>query len=152
MAYRPSSASASEGEDDRPARTGLPFGALRPATAAPVAPPQPADADERFKQLLTEYQKLKSNNAVLKKAVLQEQDRSASLEQAVKEKEQRSRQSMEENDLLQFNNERLEKRVAILLKEIDELVHSAMCMIVGSPLCRSARRIRPEDGSQVRVS
>ena len=59
-----------------------------------------------------------------RKAVLQEQERSTALEQSVKEKEQRVRQSMEENDLLQFNNERLEKRVAILLKEIDELVRS----------------------------
>lgn len=115
---RPSS--GDEG-DDRPSRASLPFAALRPSTAAPVAP-QPVDADERLKQLLAEYQKLKSNNAVLKKAVLQEQERSTSLEQSVKEKEQRVRQSMEENDLLQFNNERLEKRVAILLKEIDELV------------------------------
>lgn len=119
---RPSSGDESE---DRPSRAALPFAALRPATAAPVAPaPAPMDADERLKQLLAEYQKLKSNNAVLKKAVLQEQERSTALEQSVKEKEQRVRQSMEENDLLQFNNERLEKRVAILLKEIDELVRS----------------------------
>ena len=119
-----SSRPSSGDEDERPSRSSLPFAALRPATAAPVAAaaPGPADSDERFKQLLAEYQKLKSNNAVLKKAVLQEQERSTSLEQSVKEKEQRGRQSMEENDLLQFNNERLEKRVAILLKEIEDLV------------------------------
>ncbi len=59
-----------------PPLNNLPYAALRPtpAVAAPVPAPAVAPThieDDKFKQLLTDFQKLKSNNAILKKAVLQ---------------------------------------------------------------------------------
>lgn len=63
---------------------------------------------------------MKAQNAVLKKAVLQEQQKSQTLEASVKEREIRLRAALEENDTLSFNNQRLTKRVEVLQSSMEE--------------------------------
>eukprot|EP00002_Diphylleia_rotans_P030100 TRINITY_DN6168_c0_g1_i6.p1 TRINITY_DN6168_c0_g1~~TRINITY_DN6168_c0_g1_i6.p1 ORF type:complete len:713 (+),score=135.87 TRINITY_DN6168_c0_g1_i6:52-2190(+) len=81
-----------------------------------------------YDKLLEECKKLKAQNSVLKKAFLQEQQKTGSLEgvyrdkeSELKEKDTRLRACLEENDILTFNNKRLTKRVEQMVTEIEEL-------------------------------
>jgi protein phosphatase 1 regulatory subunit 21 len=80
----------------------------------------PAAGDDNYRRLLEEYQKVKTQNAILKKAVLQEQQKSQQLEIQSKDRDVRLRASLEENDTLSFNNQRLTKRVEVLQASIEE--------------------------------
>lgn len=56
---------------------------------------------------------------MLKKAVLEEQTRSAELRDVLKEKEQILRKAEQEMDSLTFRNQQLTKRVTVLQDELD---------------------------------
>ncbi len=58
----------------------------------------------------------------IKKNTTQEQEKNGSFDGMIREKEQSIRAYLEENDLLLFNNERLEKRVRILMQDIEQMV------------------------------
>jgi protein phosphatase 1 regulatory subunit 21 len=51
----------------------------------------------------------------------QEQDKTKSLESMIKAKEDKIRTHMEETDMLQFNNQRLTRRLAVLQDELQEV-------------------------------
>eukprot|EP01114_Cavostelium_apophysatum_P024359 TRINITY_DN9509_c0_g1_i1.p1 TRINITY_DN9509_c0_g1~~TRINITY_DN9509_c0_g1_i1.p1 ORF type:complete len:996 (+),score=291.75 TRINITY_DN9509_c0_g1_i1:115-3102(+) len=76
---------------------------------------------EKFNKLLQEYARIKKNNAVLKKAILQEQDKVASMEKNMKGSEEKIRHYMQDNDSLNFNNDRLTKRLEGLQEQIHEI-------------------------------
>ena len=75
----------------------------------------------KFQRLLQEYTKVKSQNAILKKAVLQEQQRSKDAASKAKEQDVALREAMEKNELLLFNNERLTKRIGSLQAQLSEV-------------------------------
>ncbi|KAG0231389.1 hypothetical protein BGW42_000285 [Actinomortierella wolfii] len=66
---------------------------------------------EKYQKLFQDYSRIKAQHAVLKKAVLQEQTNNATLQAALKEKEQEVRKSLQQLDLLSFHNQRLTKRI-----------------------------------------
>jgi len=66
---------------------------------------------------LVEVNKFKKHNAVLKKALLQEQERTKSLELSLREKDDKIRASI---DNLSFNNTRLTKRIQAMQNELEE--------------------------------
>ncbi|KAF9410221.1 hypothetical protein BGZ94_001722, partial [Podila epigama] len=66
---------------------------------------------EKYHKLFQDYTRIKAQHAVLKKAVLKEQTENATMQTAVKEKEQELRKSLQDLDLLSFHNQRLTKRI-----------------------------------------
>jgi len=75
-------------------------------------------------RLLLELDRIKKQNAILKKAVLLEQQKSQALEANIKEKEIQLRSATEENDLLNFNIGRLTKRTQQLQEQLNEVLLS----------------------------
>ena len=73
---------------------------------------------EKYQKLATEFAKLRAQNAVLKKAVIEGQDSQKSLEERLKQREQTIRKYEQELDSLQFRNDQLSKRVGILQDEL----------------------------------
>ena len=94
---------------------------------------------------MTEVNKIKKHNLVLKKALLQvdiyffrnssnnlysrnhtnsiqEQERTKSLELTLREKDDKIRASIEEIDNLSFNNTRLTKRIQAMQNELEEVL------------------------------
>lgn len=88
-------------------------GAPSPATGG-------GELGAKFQRLLQEYTKVKSQNAILKKAVLQEQQRTKEATSKVKEQDVALREAMEKNELLLFNNERLTKRIGSLQAQLSD--------------------------------
>ncbi|CAB4011346.1 Hypothetical predicted protein, partial [Paramuricea clavata] len=74
---------------------------------------------EKYQKLATEFAKLRAQNAVLKKAVIEGQDSQKTLEERLKHREQTIRKYEQELDSLQFRNDQLSKRVGILQDELD---------------------------------
>ncbi|KAF9395075.1 hypothetical protein CPC16_009335 [Podila verticillata] len=66
---------------------------------------------EKYHKLFQDYTRIKAQHAVLKKAVLKEQTENATIQAAMKEKEQEVRKSLQDLDLLSFHNQRLTKRI-----------------------------------------
>lgn len=91
-----------------------------PTSIAAVAATSPTPGGENQEEILAELTKIKKQNAVLKKAVLLEQQKSQSLEAAVKEKEIQLRTASEESDLLNLNIGRLTKRIQLLQDQLSE--------------------------------
>ncbi|XP_046859324.1 protein phosphatase 1 regulatory subunit 21-like [Xenia sp. Carnegie-2017] len=75
---------------------------------------------EKYQKLATEFAKLRAQNAVLKKAVIEGQDTQRSQEEKLKHREQAIRKYEQELDSLQFRNDQLSKRVGILQDELDQ--------------------------------
>jgi len=73
-----------------------------------------------LEKLTKEYQRIKTQNSILKKAVIQEQQKNQKLELELKEKEIRIRAIEEEIDILQFNNASLQKRIVSLQNSLQE--------------------------------
>uniref|UniRef100_A0A673CTV5 Protein phosphatase 1 regulatory subunit 21 n=1 Tax=Sphaeramia orbicularis TaxID=375764 RepID=A0A673CTV5_9TELE len=67
---------------------------------------------------LDNYSKLRAQNQVLKKAVVDEQANSASLKEQLKQKDQSLRKQEQEMDSLSFRNQQLAKRVELLQEEL----------------------------------
>ncbi|XP_062507096.1 protein phosphatase 1 regulatory subunit 21-like [Corticium candelabrum] len=97
-----------------------------------------ADVHAKYQKLAQEYSKLKAQAQVLKKAVIDEQNKNADkerliaerdkagveLQEAVREKEKTVRKCMQEMDSLGFRNQQLFKRVSVLQEEMDTLQKS----------------------------
>ncbi len=64
---------------------------------------------------------VRAQNAVLKKAVLDEQTKNVQLSETLREKDQVIRKSNQEMESLSFRNSQLSRRVTVLQEEIDDL-------------------------------
>ncbi|KAH3732311.1 protein phosphatase 1 regulatory subunit 21 [Pelomyxa schiedti] len=67
-----------------------------------------------------EKHKLRMYLAVLKRGVIQEQQKNKELDEALKQKEVLLRTLTEKNDVLEFNNSRLTKKIAVLEEEMSQ--------------------------------
>uniref|UniRef100_A0A9J7ZJM3 Protein phosphatase 1 regulatory subunit 21 n=1 Tax=Cyprinus carpio carpio TaxID=630221 RepID=A0A9J7ZJM3_CYPCA len=76
------------------------------------------DLQSKYSKLAQEYSKLRAQNQVLKKAVVDEQTASCSLKDELKQKEQSLRKVEQEMDSLSFRNQQLTKRVELLQEEL----------------------------------
>ncbi|XP_060686837.1 protein phosphatase 1 regulatory subunit 21 isoform X2 [Hemiscyllium ocellatum] len=77
-----------------------------------------ADLHAKYQKLAQEYSKLRAQNQVLKKAVVDEQGQGASLKEELKMKDQSVRKLQQEMDSLTFRNQQLAKRVELLQEEL----------------------------------
>ncbi|MFT7806016.1 protein phosphatase 1 regulatory subunit 21 [Arapaima gigas] len=77
-----------------------------------------ADLQAKYGKLAAEYSKLRAQNQVLKKAVMDEQTNSVSLKEQLKQREQSLRKVEQEMDSLTFRNQQLAKRVELLQEEL----------------------------------
>ncbi|XP_072247271.1 protein phosphatase 1 regulatory subunit 21 [Leuresthes tenuis] len=76
------------------------------------------DLQTKYSKLAQEYSKLRAQNQVLKKAVVDEQASSASLKEQLKHRDQSLRKQEQEMDSLSFRNQQLAKRVELLQEEL----------------------------------
>ncbi|XP_041866372.1 protein phosphatase 1 regulatory subunit 21 isoform X2 [Melanotaenia boesemani] len=76
------------------------------------------DLQTKYSKLAQEYSKLRAQNQVLKKGVVDEQANSASLKEQLKQREQSLRKQEQEMDSLSFRNQQLAKRVELLQEEL----------------------------------
>ncbi|KAG5831354.1 hypothetical protein ANANG_G00302870 [Anguilla anguilla] len=77
-----------------------------------------ADLQSKYSKLAQEYSKLRAQNQVLKKAVVDEQGSSTSLKDQLKQRDQSLRKVEQEMDSLSFRNQQLAKRVELLQEEL----------------------------------
>nr|XP_014432114.1 protein phosphatase 1 regulatory subunit 21 isoform X2 [Pelodiscus sinensis] len=77
-----------------------------------------AELQGKYQKLAQEYSKLRAQNQVLKKGVVDEQAHSASLKEQLKMKDQSLRKLQQEMDSLTFRNQQLAKRVELLQDEL----------------------------------
>ncbi|XP_022101268.1 protein phosphatase 1 regulatory subunit 21-like [Acanthaster planci] len=78
-----------------------------------------ADLQTKYQKLAQEFAKLRAQNQVLKKAVVDEQEKQNSLKDNLKEKDQKIRKFEQELDSLTFRNQQLTKRVNVLQDELE---------------------------------
>uniref|UniRef100_A0A3Q3MMY2 Protein phosphatase 1 regulatory subunit 21 n=1 Tax=Labrus bergylta TaxID=56723 RepID=A0A3Q3MMY2_9LABR len=76
------------------------------------------DLQTKYSKLAQEYSKLRAQNQVLKKGVVDEQANSASLKDQLKQRDQSLRKQEQEMDSLSFRNQQLAKRVELLQEEL----------------------------------
>ncbi|XP_018562867.1 protein phosphatase 1 regulatory subunit 21 isoform X2 [Anoplophora glabripennis] len=77
-----------------------------------------SDIETKYHKLATEYSKVRSQAAVLKKAVLDEQTKNIELTDLVKKHEQTMRKRDQEIESLVFRNEQLTKRIMVLQQDL----------------------------------
>ncbi|XP_033000957.1 protein phosphatase 1 regulatory subunit 21 isoform X2 [Lacerta agilis] len=77
-----------------------------------------AELQGKYQKLAQEYSKLRAQNHVLKKGVVDEQANSASLKEQLKMKDQSLRKLQQEMESLSFRNQQLAKRVELLQDEL----------------------------------
>nr|XP_033793635.1 protein phosphatase 1 regulatory subunit 21 isoform X1 [Geotrypetes seraphini] len=77
-----------------------------------------AELQGKYQKLAQEYSKLRAQNQVLKKAVVDEQTNSTALKEQLKMKDQSLRKLQQEMDSLTFRNQQLAKRVELLQEEL----------------------------------
>ncbi|KAF5918043.1 hypothetical protein HPG69_019849 [Diceros bicornis minor] len=77
-----------------------------------------AELQGKYQKLAQEYSKLRAQNQVLKKGVVDEQANSAALKEQMKMKDQSLRKLQQEMDSLTFRNLQLAKRVELLQDEL----------------------------------
>ncbi|XP_063300002.1 protein phosphatase 1 regulatory subunit 21 isoform X1 [Pelobates fuscus] len=77
-----------------------------------------AELQGKYQKLAQEYSKLRAQNQVLKKAVVDEQANSSGLKEQLKMKDQSLRKQQQEMDSLTFRNQQLAKRVELLQEEL----------------------------------
>ncbi|XP_054976186.1 protein phosphatase 1 regulatory subunit 21 [Sorex araneus] len=77
-----------------------------------------AELQGKYQKLAQEYSKLRAQNQVLKKGVMDEQANSAALKEQLKMKDQSLRKLQQEMDSLTFRNLQLAKRVELLQDEL----------------------------------
>ncbi|XP_058175428.1 protein phosphatase 1 regulatory subunit 21 isoform X1 [Anopheles ziemanni] len=78
-----------------------------------------AENSNKYQKLAHEYSKLRAQAGVLKRAVLEEQNKNSTLRETLRTKEATLRKSEQEVDSLGFRNKQLEKRVAALQENIE---------------------------------
>ncbi|XP_035027781.1 protein phosphatase 1 regulatory subunit 21 isoform X2 [Hippoglossus stenolepis] len=76
------------------------------------------DLQTKYSKLAQEYSKLRAQNQVLKKGVVDEQANSVSLKEQLKQRDQSLRKQEQEMDSLSFRNQQLAKRVELLQEEL----------------------------------
>ncbi|XP_034041553.1 protein phosphatase 1 regulatory subunit 21 isoform X2 [Thalassophryne amazonica] len=76
------------------------------------------DLQAKYSKLAQEYSKLRAQNQVLKKGVVDEQANSVSLKEQLKQRDQSLRKLEQEMDSLSFRNQQLAKRVELLQEEL----------------------------------
>ncbi|XP_020626075.1 protein phosphatase 1 regulatory subunit 21-like [Orbicella faveolata] len=74
----------------------------------------------KYQKLAAEFAKQRAQNTVLKKAVIEEQEKTKTLQETVRQKDQSIRKYEQEIDSLQFRNDQLSKRVSVLQEELDD--------------------------------
>lgn len=74
----------------------------------------------KYQKLAAEFAKQRAQNTVLKKAVIEEQEKTKTLQETLRQKDQAIRKYEQEIDSLQFRNDQLSKRVAVLQEELDD--------------------------------
>ena len=74
----------------------------------------------KYQRLAQEYQKIRGQNSVLKKAVIDEQATNKSHQETLKQRDQTIRKYEQDIDSLEFRNAQLSKRVEILQGELDD--------------------------------
>uniref|UniRef100_A0A2M4ARP9 Protein phosphatase 1 regulatory subunit 21 n=1 Tax=Anopheles triannulatus TaxID=58253 RepID=A0A2M4ARP9_9DIPT len=79
-----------------------------------------AENSNKYQKLATEYSKLRAQASVLKRAVLEEQNKNASLRESLRTREATLRKSEQEVDSLGFRNKQLERRVAALQENLEQ--------------------------------
>ncbi|XP_039639434.1 protein phosphatase 1 regulatory subunit 21 isoform X2 [Perca fluviatilis] len=82
------------------------------------------DLQTKYSKLAQEYSKLRAQNQVLKKGVVDEQANSASFKEQLKQRDQSLRKQEQEMDSLSFRNQQLAKRVELLQEELASKVDS----------------------------
>lgn len=75
----------------------------------------------KYQKLAAEYSKLRAKASVLRQAVIDEQNKSSALRESLKEREANLRKSVQEVDSLGFRNKQLERKVASLQQDLEEL-------------------------------
>ncbi|CAG7786527.1 unnamed protein product [Allacma fusca] len=78
----------------------------------------PTELAAKYQRLAAEYSKMRAQNTVLKKAVVDEQGKSVQLKEELQLKDQTIRKYDQEMDSLTFRNTQLEKRVGFLQEEL----------------------------------
>lgn len=78
-----------------------------------------AENSAKYQKLAAEYSKLRAQASVLKKAVLEEQNKSSSLRESLRVKEASLRKTEQEVDSLGFRNKQLERTVAKLQEDLE---------------------------------
>lgn len=73
----------------------------------------------KYQKLAAEYSKLRAQASVLKRAVLEEQNKNSALREALQVKEANLRKSLQEVDSLGFRNKQLERTVASLQQDLE---------------------------------
>jgi len=73
----------------------------------------------KYQKLATEYAKLRAQSAVLKKGLLEEQERSQSLQDQINQRETSLRKGEGEMEAVLFRNQQLAKRVNLLQEEAE---------------------------------
>jgi len=79
------------------------------------------DINTKYQKLATEYAKLRSQITVLKKGVLDEQEKSSVLSEQLNDRETQIRRQESETEGILFRNQQLTRRVNVLQEEIDTL-------------------------------
>lgn len=77
------------------------------------------ETSAKYQKLAAEYSKLRAQASVLKKAVLEEQNKSSSLRENLRVKEATLRKTEQEVDSLGFRNKQLERTVAKLQEDLE---------------------------------
>lgn len=75
----------------------------------------------KYQKLAAEYSKLRAQASVLKRAVLEEQNKNSVLRESLQVKEANLRKSLQEVDSLGFRNKQLERTVAALQQDLEGL-------------------------------
>ncbi|XP_071963362.1 protein phosphatase 1 regulatory subunit 21-like isoform X2 [Antedon mediterranea] len=78
-----------------------------------------SDIQTKYQKLAQEFAKLRAQNQVLKKAVIEEQGKQTQFKDAIKERDQKVRKFEQEIDSLTFRNQQLTKRVNILQDDLE---------------------------------
>lgn len=76
-------------------------------------------SDVKYHKLATEYSKIRAHANVLKRALLEEQNKSVGLRESLRQKDTSLRRFEQEVDSLGFRNKQLEHRVASLQEDLD---------------------------------
>ncbi|XP_066989294.1 protein phosphatase 1 regulatory subunit 21-like [Macrobrachium rosenbergii] len=79
------------------------------------------DIQAKYQKLATEYTKLRAQNQVLKKHIIEEQGKTTELTDSLKNRDQLLRKAQGENESLIFRNQQLTKRLTLLQEDLDEL-------------------------------
>lgn len=103
----------------------------------------------KYQKLAAEYSKLRAQASVLKKAVLEEQNKSSTLRETLRVKEATLRKTEQEVDSLGFRNKQLERTVAKLQEDLELELKKVSSKGGGSKSSRSSSNVGSVDPSGV---